>query len=127
MCFRDPITCAGDQSIDRIIVARWIVVEQGKASDTRGERHLHGVLHSAVPPAGPRRVFVSRVLGVMYHQVCIREKPGVMRVLADERLGAPGGVGLGWGLVVGQITDGYAIALEPITERQSRVVEVLRD
>ena len=101
LCFRDPITCAGDQSIDRIIVARRIVVEQGKASDTRGERHLHGVLDGAVSPAGPRLVFVSRVLGVVYHEVRIREKPGVMRVLADERLGAPGGVDSGVRFVVG--------------------------
>src|SRR6266567_4386815 len=87
LCFRDPITCAGDQSVDRIIIARRIVVEQGKASDTRGERHLNGVLDGAVPPAGPRLVFASRVLGVMYYEVCIREKLSVMRVLADERLG----------------------------------------
>ncbi len=70
-------------------------MKQGEASDTRGESHLHGVFRSAVSPAGPGRVFVSRVLGIMDDEVCIGEKLGVMRVLAAERIGTPGGVDSG--------------------------------
>ena len=115
-----------DQGVDRVIVASGIVVVQRHLGDAGVTGGVDDVLDGAVAPTDPDRVFGGHVLGVMNQQIGVLEEGGVMNVgLADREVASVGQM-LVVRFVIGRVHHGRSVCLEPISETQRRVIEVLR-
>ena len=116
-----------DQLVDRVVGARRLVVEEREATNGGGVRHPDRVLDRAVSPPPLRVVLVDGVLRVVDQEVGVTEKRDVLRFLAVELL-EPGRstLGLRTGLVIGRVHDAHAVGLDPVSQRERRMVEIAR-
>ena len=119
-----------DHRVDGSVVMRRVMVEQRQAPDPRRHRQVDHVLQRAVPPAHVARVLGRRVLAVVDQQVGAGDKFTVALVprmhvsqhLAERLAEAPRRARMA--LMVGRVDQHHPVGLDPVTERQRRVVQV---
>ena len=86
---------------------------------------LHRVFDRAVAPAALGLVLGGRVLRVVDDEIGAGKELDVTAVLLGQVAGA-GGQMPRMRLVIARVDDGDAVRLEPIAERERRMVEILR-
>jgi len=114
----------GHEAVQRLVVPQRVVVKEIEPPDPRRASDLHDILPRAVAPARLGRVLLRRVLRVVDHEVSAGEEFNVPAVLAGDLAGACRRQQPRVGLVVRGVHDRDAVGLEPVAERERRVVQV---
>ena len=116
-----------DQPVDGVVVAGRVVMEERQLRHAGPHAGVDDVFDGAVAPPDLVGVLLGKVLGVVNHEIGIRQKPRMLHVAATCRqVSAPAEFTI-VRLVIARIDHTRTVDLEAIAERQRRVVEVLGD
>ena len=119
-----------DHRVHGSVVMRRIVVEQRQAPDSGGHGQVDHILQRAVAPAHVARVLGRRVLAVVDQQVGAGDEfavPPVARMHVSQHLAqrlAESSRGARMALVVGRVDQHHPVRLDPVTQRERRMVQV---
>ncbi len=105
------------------------MVKQRQLAYARRNSRVDHVLDRAMTPADPRGILLGSVLCIVDNQIGIREELGVPGVLAGhglllDLLGHSQSSRV-W-LVVGRVNQRDPIGLQPVTERERGMIQILR-
>src|SRR5262245_33790847 len=106
-----------------------IMVEQSETPGAGGNSVIDGPLGRRVAPTQLLRILLDRILSVVDHQVGVGEELDMASVLTVHE-GLPGEPGR-WircvRLVIGRVHDHHTAGLQTVAERESGMVQILRD
>ena len=119
-------------TIEEIVIVHGVVMGQKQPLHVRGRGDLRHIRVRAVSPVFLCRILFGRVLRVVNHHIGVLHERGMAPVALMQngfepaRLGVRSPKAFPVGLVIAEIEDGNAVGFDPVTQRNSGMIQKLR-